>query len=125
MDKTIAFAHEHEYVKTPFGRKCYVYGINDKMLRSFAERAAINAPIQGGAADIIKLAMIKLNQELKQSELDATLLLQVHDELIFEVADKDVEAAVKLVKNTMENVVQLSVPLIAEVGIGNNWKDAH
>ena len=125
MDKTIAFAHEHEYVKTPFGRKCYVYGINDKMLRSFAERAAINAPIQGGAADIIKLAMIKLNQELKQSELDATLLLQVHDELIFEVADKDVEGAVKLVKNTMENVVQLSVPLIAEVGIGNNWKEAH
>ena len=125
MDKTIAFAHEHEYVETPFGRKCYVYGINDKMLRSFAERAAINAPIQGGAADIIKLAMIKLNKELKQSNLDATLLLQVHDELIFEVADKDIEDTVKLIKNAMENVVQLSVPLIAEVGVGNNWKEAH
>jgi DNA polymerase-1 len=125
MDKTIAFAHEHEYVETPFGRKCYVYGINDKMLRSFAERAAINAPIQGGAADIIKLAMIKLNKELKQSNLDATLLLQVHDELIFEVADKDIEDTVKLIKNAMENVIQLSVPLIAEVGVGNNWKEAH
>lgn len=125
MDKTIAFAHEHEYVETPFGRKCYVYGINEKMLRSFAERAAINAPIQGGAADIIKLAMIKLDKELRQSNLDATLLLQVHDELIFEVADKDVDVAAKLIKNVMENVVQLSVPLIAEVGVGNNWKEAH
>ena len=125
MDKTIAFAHEHEYVETPFGRKCYVYGINDKGLRSFAERAAINAPIQGGAADIIKLAMKKVVQELNQSHLDASLLLQVHDELIFEVADSDVEQASTLIKNAMETVVDLSVPLIVEVGVGNNWKEAH
>ncbi|MBQ9739019.1 MAG: DNA polymerase I [Alphaproteobacteria bacterium] len=125
MDKTIAFAHEHEYVETPFGRKCYVYGINDKGLRSFAERAAINAPIQGGAADIIKLAMKKVVRELTQSHLDASLLLQVHDELIFEVADSDVEQASTLIKNAMETVVDLSVPLIVEVGVGNNWKEAH
>lgn len=125
MDTTIAFAHEHEYVKTPFGRKCYVYGINDKGLRSFAERAAINAPIQGGAADIIKLAMIKVTNDLKQSELDAKLLLQVHDELIFEVADKDVEKASILIKNAMENVTDISVPLIVEIGVADNWKDAH
>jgi DNA polymerase-1 len=125
MDKTITFAHEHEYVETPFGRKCYMYGINDKGLRSFAERAAINAPIQGGAADIIKLAMIKIFDDLKTSNLDAKLLLQVHDELIFEVADKDVEQATKLIKNAMENVVQLSVPLIVEIGIAENWKEAH
>ena len=125
MDKTIAFAHEHEYVETPFGRKCYVYGINEKGLSSFAERAAINAPIQGGAADIIKLAMIKVAEDLKKSKLDATLLLQVHDELIFEVADKDVEQASTLIKNAMETVVNLSVPLIVEVGVGNNWKEAH
>ena len=125
MDKTIAFAHEHEYVETPFGRKCYVYGINDKGLRSFAERAAINAPIQGGAADIIKLAMKKVVRELNQSHLDASLLLQVHDELIFEVADSDVEQASTLIKNAMETVVDLSVPLIVEVGVGNNWKEAH
>jgi len=125
MDKTIAFAHEHEYVVTPFGRKCWVYGINDKILRSFAERAAINAPIQGGAADIIKLAMIKVHDDLKQSGLDAKLLLQVHDELIFEVADKDVPLTQDIIKKAMENVVSLSVPLIAEVGIADNWKDAH
>ncbi len=125
MDKTIAYAHEHEYVVTPFGRKCYVYGINDKMLRSFAERAAINAPIQGGAADIIKMAMIKVDKEIKKSDLDINLLLQVHDELIFEVADRDVQKASELIKNVMENVVQLSIPLITEVGVADNWKDAH
>lgn len=125
MDKTIAYAHEHEYVVTPFGRRCYVYGINDKMMRSFAERSAINAPIQGGAADIIKLAMIKVNQKLKKSNLDIKMLLQVHDELIFEVADKDIESASQLIKETMENVVHLSVPLVVEVGVDNNWKDAH
>ena len=112
-------------VETPFGRKCYVYGINEKGLSSFAERAAINAPIQGGAADIIKLAMIKVAKDLKQSGLDATLLLEVHDELIFEVADKDVEQASALIKNAMETVVNLSVPLIVEVSVGKNWKKAH
>lgn len=125
MEKTIAYAHEHEYVITPFGRKCYTYGINDKMMKSFAERAAINAPIQGGAADIIKLAMIKVNDVLKKSNLDIKLLLQVHDELVFEVAEKDVENASNLIKNAMESVVKLSVPLIAQVGIADNWKDAH
>lgn len=125
MEKTIAFAREHGYVLTPFGRKCFIYGINDKSMRSFAERSAINAPIQGGGADIIKMAMIKVCQDIKESSLDIKLLLQVHDELIFEVADSQAEQAAEIVKKAMENVVRLSVPLIAEVGIADNWKDAH
>lgn len=125
MEQTIMFAHEHGYVLTPYGRKCFINGINEKGMRGFAERAAINAPLQGGAADIIKMAMVKVAKDLKSTELDATLLLQVHDELIFEVADKDVEAAKVIIKNAMENVVKLDVPLIAEVGVGHNWKDAH
>ncbi len=125
MEQTIIFAHEHGYVLTPYGRKCFINGINEKGMRGFAERAAINAPLQGGAADIIKMAMAKVAKDLKGTDLDATLLLQVHDELIFEVADKDVEAAKAVIKNAMENIVKLDVPLIAEVGVGHNWKDAH
>ena len=125
MEKTIVFAREHEYVMTPFGRKCYIYGINEKSMRQFAERSAINAPIQGGGADIIKMAMLNVQKALDGTDLDIKLLLQVHDELVFEVADKDVEKASALIKQTMENVVHLSVPLIAEVGIAQNWKDAH
>ena len=125
MEKTITFAREHEYVMTPFGRKCYIYGINEKSMRQFAERSAINAPIQGGGADIIKMAMINVQKALEQSDLDIKLLLQVHDELVFEVADKDIPEATKLIKQIMESVVHLSVPLIAEVGVAQNWKDAH
>ena len=125
MEKTITFAREHEYVMTPFGRKCYIYGINEKSMRQFAERSAINAPIQGGGADIIKMAMINVQKALEQSDLDIKLLLQVHDDLVFEVADKDIPEATKLIKQIMESVVHLSVPLIAEVGVAQNWKDAH
>ncbi len=127
MDNTIAFAHRNGYVLTPFGRKCSISGINDnnKRIVANAERAAINAPIQGGAADIIKLAMIRMPKILQDAGLQTKMLLQVHDELVFEAPESEVEQAAKLIKQTMENVVNLSVPFIAEVGIGNNWTEAH
>lgn len=125
MEKTEKFVDEHGYVLTPFGRKIYIEGLSDSTTRQFAHRAAINAPIQGGAADIMKLAMNKINQALKESSLHALPLLQVHDELIFEVPEAEASLLAKLVKDQMESVVQLSVPLIAETGIAPNWKDAH
>ena len=127
MDKTIEFARRNGYVLTPMGRKCSVLGINDKNHRisSFAERAAINAPIQGGAADIVKLAMIKVNNLLKEKEYDARILLQVHDELVLEVNERQVNDVAKLVKDVMENIVDLEVKMLAEVGIGDTWATAH
>lgn len=127
MEKTIAFARKYGYVVTPFGRKCAVPGINDKNQRisSFAERAAINAPLQGGAADIMKKAMNEVLVRLKASGLEARILLQVHDEMVLEAAEKDAEAAAELLKSTMENIVDYDVAFIAEVGIGDNWAEAH
>ena len=127
MDDTILFAHQYGYVVTPFGRKCSVMGINDqnKRIVANAERAAINAPIQGGAADIIKRAMIAVQNELEQGGWQTKMLLQVHDELVFEAPENEVEEVSKLIKRTMENVVDLSVPFIAEVGVGDNWTQAH
>ena len=125
MQDTERFAMDHGYVLTPFGRKCFIQGLDNGRTKSFALRAAINAPIQGGAADIIKKAMRRIDESLKTAGLDCTLLLQVHDELVFEVADRDVPMASALIKQAMESVVLLSIPLIAEVGIGHNWKDAH
>ena len=125
MDQTIHFAVQNGYVLTPFKRKCFIRGISDPKTKGLASRAAINAPIQGGAADIIKMAMIQVSKKLKESQLDATLLLQVHDELVLEVKEDHVEEIKDLLKQTMENAVQLSVPLIVEVGVADNWKDAH
>ncbi len=125
MDQTIHFAVQNGYVLTPFKRKCFIRGITDPKTKGLASRAAINAPIQGGAADIIKMAMIQVSKKLKESQLDATLLLQVHDELVLEVKEDHVEEIKTLLKQTMENAVQLSVPLIVEVGVADNWKDAH
>ena len=125
MDQTIHFAVQNGYVLTPFKRKCFIRGITDPKTKGLASRAAINAPIQGGAADIIKMAMIQVSKKLKESHLDATLLLQVHDELVLEVKEDHVEEIKTLLKQTMENAVHLSVPLIVEVGVADNWKDAH
>lgn len=127
MEDTIAFAHKNGFVLTPFGRKCSVMGINDKNKRlvANAERAAINAPIQGGAADIIKLAMNKIEKKLKEQRFKTRMLLQVHDELVFEAPDNEVEEVSKLIKREMENIVNLKVPFIAEVGFGDNWAEAH
>ncbi|NQU57750.1 MAG: DNA polymerase I [Rhodospirillales bacterium] len=127
MEQTKEEARNQGYVSTLFGRKCHVRGIDDKapQMRAFAERAAINAPIQGGAADIIKRAMIAMPDALSQAGLSAKMLLQVHDELIFEVLESEIEATSGVVKKTMENAANLDVPLIVDTGIGHNWNDAH
>lgn len=127
MNDTIDFGRKHGYVETPFGRKCYVGNLNEKRqnIRSFAERAAINAPIQGGAADILKKAMIALPDALKQKNLTAKMLLQVHDELILEVPESQADETQAVVKRVMESAAVLSVPLIADAGAGKNWAQAH
>ena len=94
-------------------------------MRSFAERAAINAPIQGGAADIIKRAMLQLPVALEREKLNAKMLLQVHDELIFDVPKNEIDRTISVTKNTMERVVQLDVPLEVDTGFGKNWDEAH
>jgi DNA polymerase-1 len=131
MDETKKAARERGFVTTLFGRKIHVPGIKDKnpAMRSFSERAAINAPIQGTAADIIKRAMIRVPPALEDAKLAARMLLQVHDELIFEVPEKEVEKTSALVREVMETAclprVELSVPLVADAGTGANWAEAH
>jgi DNA polymerase-1 len=125
MDETIQFASENGYVETLFGRRCYVSGFDSSAAKGFAARAAINAPIQGGSADITKKAMIEIQKQLENRQMKSEMLLQVHDELVFEVPEDEIEQMKVLVKNTMENVVQLSVPLVVDIGIGKNWKEAH
>ncbi len=118
-------AREKGYVTTLLGRRCFIPGIHsrDPAQRGFAERQAINAPLQGGNADIIKKAMIKLNYLFKEQGLQAHMLLQVHDELIFEIEERDLEKAQQFVVNTMQSIVSLSVPLVVEAHVGNNWAD--
>lgn len=129
MEETVNFAKANGYVLTPFNRKIAIFGIGEgnKRMVGFGERAAINAPIQGGAADIIKLAMAKIDARLKAEGFLTRMLLQVHDELIFEAPIAEAERAAGMIKEEMENVVgiKLKVPLIAEVGIGDNWGEAH
>ena len=127
MERTIEEARQQGYVTTIFGRRCYVEGIMDKnpSKRGFAERAAINAPIQGSAADILKKAMQEVSKELTRLGYKDSLLLQVHDELILEVDKDKAEEISRIVKGIMERTVSLSVPLIAEAGIGENWATAH
>ncbi len=131
MDHQIDFAKTNQYVETIFKRKINIKGIADKnfAVRGFAERQAINAPIQGSAADIIKLAMIDIHKEIKLKNIDAEMLLQVHDELIFEVASKKYDNLVKNVKTIMESVhlkyKDFSVPLTVDYGAGENWGQAH
>ena len=127
MERTRTQARERGYVTTLFGRKCHVRGIGDKnpSVRNFAERAAINAPIQGGAADIIKRAMIRLPEVLERAGLAARMLLQVHDELLFEVPEAEVEATRGAVTELMELVADLDIPLVLDAGFGSNWDEAH
>jgi DNA polymerase-1 len=131
MDETKAFCREHGYVQTIFGRKCHLPGIKDSnpARRAFSERAAINAPLQGAAADIIKRAMIRLPGRLAAEGLAAKMLLQVHDELVFEVPESEVAQTIPVLKQVMEDacapVVELSVPLVVEVGQAKSWDEAH
>ena len=127
MESTRKIASEQGYVETVFGRRLYLPDINARngMRRQYAERTAINAPMQGTAADIIKLAMINLDRQLQNSELDCAMLMQVHDELVFEIKENDLEAAIKIINAAMVGAASLSVPLIVDIGTGNNWDEAH
>ena len=131
MEATKVFAREHGYVETIFGRRIHINGIKDKMpaRRQGAERAAINAPLQGAAADIMKRAMIRVGPALVEAKLGAKLLLQVHDELVFEVPQAELEATSALVRKVMQEAplpaVTLKVPLVAEAGHALNWAEAH
>ena len=125
MEKTKAFARDNGFVETLLGRKCYTKTINDSnsAIRSFAERAAINAPLQGTAADIIKKAMIQLNNEIEKQNLPARILLQIHDELILEVKNEAIEEVSQLTKKIMESAISLSVPLEVNISHGKNWAE--
>ena len=122
IENTIKKAHEQKYVETLFGRRRYIPQLDDKnaMVKKFGERAAINAPIQGTASDLVKMAMIELKGELK-----IDLLLQVHDELIFEATESEINEQLSWIVETMENVANLKVPLKVNFAIGNNWDEAH
>jgi len=127
MERTKQFARETGYVATLFGRKCHILGMNDRNqgIRGNAERAAINAPLQGTAADIIKRAMIQIHQRFREENLKAKIIVQVHDELIFEAPENEVETLSGIAKKIMENVVMLSVPLTVDVKKGDNWGEIH
>ncbi|MCX7337851.1 MAG: DNA polymerase I [Alphaproteobacteria bacterium] len=132
MERYKAIAREKGYVETLWGRRCYTPGINDNnpVSRQFAERQAINAPLQGSDADIVKMAMRKVHRFLQRDKTYAAapktrLILQIHDELLFEVPEGEVQTTIPLIKGIMETVAQLSVPLVVGVGVGNDWDEAH
>jgi DNA polymerase-1 len=127
IDHQVDFAREHGYVKTVLGRRRYLKDINarNNVVRSAAERNAVNAPVQGSAADIIKMAMITIHKALKEGNYSSKMLLQVHDELIFDVHKDELEELKDLIKQHMENAFKFQVPLDVEVGIGQNWLEAH
>lgn len=127
MERTKEEARAQGFVLTPFGRRCWIPGIADKngARRAYAERQAINAPLQGGGADIIKRAMVRLPAALKEAGLAARMLLQVHDELMFEAPEIEAETTAALVRSVMESVADLEVPLVVETGIGASWAEAH
>ena len=127
MEETKALAAEQGFVETAFGRRLYLPEINAKAVprRQAAERTAINAPMQGTAADIIKLAMIAVQDWLPDSELDARMIMQVHDELVFEVAEADAQALNDGVVQRMAGAAELNVPLVVDTGVGENWDQAH
>ncbi len=126
MDNTIHFCEEHGYVKTLFNRRRYIKEINDKnyMMREFGKRAAMNAPIQGSAADLIKLAMIHIFDKMHEEQVKSRMILQIHDELIFDVCEDEIEIMKKIVEEGMQNAMKLRVPLLAEASMGKTWYDA-
>ena len=127
MEQTKEKAKEQGYVETVFGRRLYLHEINARngMRRQYAERTAINAPMQGTAADIIKRAMIDLDKEIQTGDLDMRMIMQVHDELIFEVKESQLDDAIKLINKKMESAAELDVALVVDTGIGLNWDEAH
>lgn len=126
MDDKIDFAHEHGYVETMYGRRRYLRAALSSanfQIREFAERAAINQPLQGTAADLIKLAMIEVDKNLKEQGLKSKMVMQVHDELVFEVPKEELEPLKKIVVEAMELGQPLTVPLDVDVNYGESWKE--
>ena len=126
LDESVAKAHELGYATTMYGRKRHIkeFKQRNRQLIAFGERTAMNHPMQGTAADIIKIAMVRVEQRLREEGLSAKLVLQIHDELDLEVPVSEIEAVSNLVRETMEDVAELKVPLIAEVSYGKNWAEA-
>ncbi|HEX2611399.1 MAG TPA: DNA polymerase, partial [Gemmatimonadales bacterium] len=126
LDRQIELARQQGYVETLFKRRRYIPEIKERnfSLRAYGERNAQNSPLQGSAADLIKLAMVRIHDAIQQRGLAGRMLLQVHDELIFEVPPEEVQTMTDLVRDHMEHVVQLQVPLVVDIGIGPNWLDA-
>lgn len=127
MSDTMNFARENGYVETIMGRRRYLRDINsaNQTVRGFAERNAINAPIQGSAADMIKIAMIKIHQDIKDHNLYSKMTMQVHDELVFDVLKSEKEVLKKIITERMKNAIKMEVPILVEVGEGSNWLEAH
>ena len=127
MDGAVTKARENGYVETIMKRRRYLSDINsaNAVVRGFAERNAVNAPIQGSAADVIKLAMIGVHGAMKEANLKSKMLLQVHDELVFDVHESEVELMQNLVRKEMESAVELAVPMEVEMEVADNWLDAH
>ncbi|HPM19338.1 MAG TPA: DNA polymerase, partial [Bacteroidales bacterium] len=127
MDESIRKAREKGYVTTMFGRRRYLrdIGSRNQVVRGNAERNAINAPIQGSAADIIKVAMVRIHQKMKTGNYKSKMILQVHDELIFEVVPNELDLLREMVIHEMTNAVKLDIPLRVDWGVGKNWLEAH
>jgi DNA polymerase-1 len=123
----VEFARENGYVQTILGRRRYLKDINsaNAVVRSAAERNAVNAPIQGSAADVIKIAMINIHKKLKEENWKSKMLLQVHDELVFDVHNEELEKIQPMIKHEMENAFKMAVPLEVELGLGKDWLEAH
>src|SRR5699024_2613400 len=127
MSKTIDFAQEHGYVETLLKRRRYLRDINsaNRTVRSFAERNAINAPIQGTAADMIKIAMNNIQKDIFEKKLTGKMIMQVHDELVFDVPDNEINIFTELITQRMKTAIDMKVPILVEIGQGSNWLEAH
>lgn len=127
MSDTMNFARENGYVETIMGRRRYLRDINsaNQTVRGFAERNAINAPIQGSAADMIKIAMIQIHKDIIDQKLQSKMTMQVHDELVFDVLISEKEQMKEIIKTRMQNAIKTKIPLVVEVGEGLNWLEAH
>jgi len=125
LDSMVEFARENGYVQTLFGRRRYITELRDRnfSVRQFGERTATNSPIQGSAADLIKIAMIRIHDALRTSGARSIMILQVHDELVFEAPTDEVASLRELVSHEMEHAAELSVPLVVDIGVGDNWLD--
>ena len=123
LDSSVEFARTHGYVQTIFGRRRYVPEVRERNfnIRAFGERVAANSPIQGSAADLIKIAMVRVAAALRDEGLESNMLLQVHDELVFEAPERETQALTDLVRREMQGAATLAVPLIVDIGVGPNW----